>query len=376
MAKTKDSKTFKEVCKSLNDTQKAFIIANWDKLTLKELTQQVFNDPKLHGGGVEGQAIRAFLVERMGEENVKKNLKTTKYVSSADLELTEEQKIFIENNTGSMRPLEIARTIFNDMTLTPLNKETLAVVKYYKQVAPGKILPEEDASGEYQPITSISRLVVRVNKYLQKNSDPLKKYLDPDNLKQAEIRNLNALWSYMRNYRFIYQITQYQTELDRELFESSFIEFLYNKPDCLEEDVHNYISLCAEIVAISQIERLIQLLNEQYHNILSGNSDEKMSVTLAETIDKQRARQKDAKDRYEKLMKMLVEDRSKRVEQKMGGATLYNMVNLWKQEETRKKIIDRADDINRDIDKEVERLSNLDALKAEIYGLDENSIGK
>ena len=180
----------------------------------------------------------------------------------------------------------------------------------------------------------------------------------------------------MNNFRFVYQMNQYQTKIDRELFESSYIEFLYSKPDCVEEDIHNYISLCSEIVNMSSMERTIQLLNTRYYEILTGKSDEKLSVTLAETMDKMRAKQADSKKKYTDLMGILVEDRAKRTDTKIGGATLYNMVALWKQEETRKKMIALAEKRSTELDEEVERLSSIDSLKAEIYGLDSVSISR
>jgi len=369
-ANTKEAKT------AITESSKVFILANFDKMNLDELAKRVFNDRGATGQTYEGRAIKEVLIENFGKDAVNTTMKTTKFVAAGDFELTDEHKQFIEKNANSMRPLECTRTLFNDITLSQLSKEARAVIRYMKELGPNIVMPEDDCSEEYTPVTSVARLVVRVNKYLQKNSDPLKSFLDPKELKQADIRNLNALLGYMRNYRLLYQIAQYKNSLDRDLFESTYIEFLYNKPDCLEEDIHNYISLCSEIVAIAQIERTIQLINEKYNEILNGTSDEKMSVTLAETLDKMRQRQKDAKDKYAKLMGMLVEDRSKRVEARANGATLYNMVNLWKQKETREKMLDRADDRNKEIEKEVERLSTLDQLKAEIYGLDANSISR
>jgi hypothetical protein len=363
-----------EAKESLSESSKVFILANFDKINLDELAKRVFNDRGATGQTYEGRAIKEILISNFGKDVVSSTMKTTKFIAAGEIELTDSHKKFIEKNANSMRPLECTRTLFNDITLTQLSREARAVIKYMKELGPNIVMPEDDCSEEYTPVTSVARLVARVNKYIQKNSDPLKSFLDPKELKQADIRNLNALLGYMRNYRFLYQISQYKNTLDRDLFESTFIEFLYNKPDCLEEDIHNYISLCTEIVSIAQIERTIQLINDKYNEILNGSSDEKMSVTLAETLDKMRQRQKDAKDKYGKLMSMLVEDRAKRTEARAGGATLYNMVNLWKQKETREKMLDRADDRNKELEKEVERLSTLDQLKAEIYGLDPKTI--
>lgn len=366
----------KEARESLSDAQKQIIIENWDKKQLDQLAKEVFGNPEATGQTFEGRALKEFIISVVGKDVVDANLKTTKYVTSGEFELTKDHKEFIKKNATLMRPLECARTLFNNLKLAPLSAETRAVIKYYKVLGPSLVFPEDDIAEDYVPVTSISRLVPRVNKYFRKNGDSTRPFLDIKELKQADIRNLNALVDYMGNYRFLYQISQYKSAQDRDLFESSYVEFLYDKPDCLKEDIHNYISLCVEIVSIAQIERNIQMLNDKYNEILSGSSDEKMSMTLSETLDKFRQRQKDAKEKYAKLMSMLIEDRSKRTEAKSTNATLYNMVNLWKQKETRDKMIDRAQDRGRELEKEVERLSTLDQLKAEIYGLDQNTISR
>lgn len=366
----------KEAKAAITDSMQVFILANWDKMNLDELAKRIYVNEDATGQTFEGRAIKEFLIDKMGEETVKAGVKTTRFVTVGEVELTSEQREFIKQNAASMRPLECTRTLFNDTKLSQLSAEARAVIKYYKKIEPHLVLPEDEIAEEYTAVTSVVRLIPRVNKYFRKNGESTKPFLDVKELKQAEIRNLNSLLDYMTNYRFLYQISQYKNSLDRDLFESSYIEFLYDKPDCLKEDIHNYISLCVEIVAIAQIERNIQMLNDKYNEILGGSSDEKMSMTLSDTLDKFRQRQKDAKEKYAKLMSMLIEDRSKRIEAKSSNATLYNMVNLWKQKETRDKMIDRAQDRGRELEQEVERLSTLDQLKAEIYGLDSSTISR
>jgi hypothetical protein len=362
----------KEALASLSENQMKMISVYWDKMNLDELARKVFEDESVTGQTFEGRAIKEYLIHQYGRQEVKDKLKTTLFKAAGELELTKEQMQFVRKNANSMRPLECTRTLFNNIKLSQLSREARAVIKYYKELGPSLVLPEDELAEEYIPVSSVARLIPRVNKYFKKTGDSTKPFLEIKELKQAEIRNLNSLLDYMTNYRFLYQINQYKNSLDRDLFESTFIEFLYDKPDCLKEDIHNYISLCVEIVSIAQIERNIQMINDKYNEILNGSSDEKMSVTLAETLDKFRQRQKDAKDKYAKLMNMLVEDRSKRTDAKIGGATLYNMVSLWRQEESRKKIIELAKKRQVDLEEEVERLSSVDALKAEICGLDKN----
>ncbi len=59
----------------LTDGQKAFIMANYDKMNLKVLTQQAFKDNSLTGLTREGRAVKKFAAEM----NPDAKIKTTKY---------------------------------------------------------------------------------------------------------------------------------------------------------------------------------------------------------------------------------------------------------------------------------------------------------
>jgi hypothetical protein len=248
------------------------------------------------------------------------------------------------------------------------------------EIDPGQI-PEDERltdSDEYRPPSSTDRLVTRVNKYRFKFSGDKSKVLDKNDLRPNDIKNLQALMGYMHTERFVQQASKYTRESDRALYESSFIRYCFDKPDLLEEEVDNYVALCSEIVTITQIERIIQLMDSQLEEALKGegNTDKKaLTMTFNESINNQRDKLNQAKKTYQNLLEKLVGARSKRIDDKVQQtASLYSLVEMWKKEEDRKKIIALAQKRQLALKEEVERLSNIDSLRAEIFGLDQKIV--
>jgi hypothetical protein len=354
----------------LNDHQKEFIQKNWAEMNLKDLVIKVTGDPNQNGLTKEGRAIKQYILTI----NPYAKIKTTKYEAKGDtVELDENQKLFIRNNLGKMRWVEMAQYLFSDPAITQLHKEAIAVYDYLNQLDPNAI-PEEERRHEeieYKPPGTMNLLVSRVNKYRTKFNDGKITGLDRDNLKPAEIKNLQALMGYLHTYRFIQQATKYIKQADRELYESSFIRFCYDKPDLLEEEVDNYISLCAEIVTITQIERTIQLLDAEMEEMLKGGDDKKkMSMTFVEMINGQREKLNQAKKTYQTLNEKLVGARSKRIDERANqNATILNLVEAVKYEEKRKQLLKIAEKQKLLEEKEVDKLSNMDQVIALVAGI-------
>jgi hypothetical protein len=355
----------------LTDEQKKFVDENWDKLNLKELTQKAFNNPKLTGLTREGRAIKGFIAEM----NPDAKIKTTKYEKGDNvIELTSEQKLLARNNLGVMSWLELARLAFNNPRLTRLHTESKAMYNYCMEIDPDKIPDDEKLSDsdEYQAPTSIDRLVTRVNKYRFKFNGDKSKVLDKNDLRALDIKNLQALLGYMHTERFIQQASKYTRESDRTLYESSFVRYCYDKPDLLEEEVDNYVALCSEIVTITQIERIIQLMDNQLEEALKGEGSDKKALTMTfnESINNQRDKLNQSKKTYQNLLEKLVGDRSKRLKDKVQqNATIINLIDAVKQEEKRIQLLKLAEKQKMLEATEVDELSNMESVIALIGGI-------
>ena len=197
-----------------------------------------------------------------------------------------------------------------------------------------------------------------------------------ENLKPLEAKNLGSLLSHMNVYRFIYQANQFKKMVDREVYESSYIRFLWDKPDALPEEVDSYIDLCAETVNIAQIDRTIQQLDYQLESMLEGDNDSKrLSMTFVETLNSMREKSNAAKSRKEKLMNSLVGARAKRMENKVQqNASILNLVEAWKNEEKRKELLELAEMEKLADELEVDKLSSLDAVVGLIAGITKGEV--
>lgn len=362
---------------TLTEEQKRCVDENFDKTpNMKDLARIVFKNPKINGNFREAHAIRDYVAsEEFQAKKPGAKLKTTKYIKGEydKVELTPEHKLLIRNNLGKMSWGEMAKLIFNDPTLTPLNAESKAVYEYCMQIDPASIPDDEKLTEEeqYKAPTSIDRLVTRVNKYRFKFNGDKSKVLDRDDLRQGDMRNLQSLLGYMHTERFVQQCSKYTREADRNLFESSFVRFCYDKPDLLEEEVDNYVSLCSEIVTITQIERIIQLMDNQLEEALRGTGEEKkLTMTFNESINNQRDKLNQAKKTYQSLMDKLVGARSKRLEDKIQqNSSILNLVEAWKNESKRRELIALAEMEKKADEGEVERLNSLDSVVALIAGI-------
>lgn len=360
----------------LNEAQKLMVREQYDKIKLKELAQQVCGNPEETGQTYGGLAIRKYIASKEFQSELPgARIKTTKYVKGdhGEYELNPDHKLLIRNNLGKMQWMEMARLAFNNPSMTPLHAEAKAVYKYCVEIDPGSIPDDEKLTEEeqYKPPGSIDRLTTKVNKYRFKFNGDKSKVLDKNDLRPVDKKNLEALLGYMNVERFVQQASKYTREADRALFESSFVRFCYDKPDLLEEEVDNYVSLCSEIVTITQIERIIQLMDNQLEEALRGSGEEKkLTMTFNESINNQRDKLNQSKKTYQSLMDKLVGERSKRLQGKIQqSATIINLIDAVKIEERRIQLLKIAEKQKMLESNEVDALSSMDSVVALIAGI-------
>ncbi len=354
----------------LSQEQKDLIIKTWNDRkdnppSLQELTQIVFPDiPNIDGRSKYGKAVKNFLASR--ELKVKTK---SEYTPKDRIDFTQEQKDYITNNASSMSAVDLARDLFNNYGLNNLSIEARSIQEYLdslpKQIQ-SNTSDREDDQGDYKPPKNLERALVRVNKYVLNG-------MDKDKLTAKQKKDLNSLISYLHTYRFLHQIGTYVTSQDRELFESSFIRYAYDKSDLTQEEVDQYIILATEVVISSNIQRTIQTLQEQIDvEVSSGN---RIPMPLIEAVTSARTEYNQCVTRQQKLLNDLKVKRSERLSNLVKeNASILNLVQMWKDEDTRKEMIKMAD-MRREILKgEVGRLSSMDDVKARIFGLTEEEV--
>ena len=354
----------------LTDSQKAFLLLKWnEEIDLIELVREVTKDPKADGRHKAGRAIRDFFLDNG------KKIKTTKYEAKGPIELTDEQKEYIRNNMKDQKPLQIARSLFNNDKLFPLNSESKAVLAYIKEIEPNFIKQEDDIvdSDEYESPKSIYDLIPIVNKYVLNPKKENEGMYNPNRLSAQDERNLRALLSYVNLPQFVQLANRYERKLDRELYVSTFIGMTHDKPDLLREEITQYISLASEIVTTAQIDRHIQSLDREVEDALSGsnNDKKKLSMTMVELINSARDKQDKSKERQKKLIGELIGSRAKRQENKIvANATVLNLVEAWQNDvEARRRMIQLAIEQKNAEKEEVKKIMDMESVVALVAGV-------
>ena len=353
----------------LNEDQQNLIINTWNEKkenppSLQELTQLVFPEiPNIDGRSLYGKAVKKFLASRDLKVKTK-----SEYTPKDRTEFTQEQKDFLTNNANLMTPVDLARSLFNNYTLSNLSIESRSVEEYLntlpKQVR--AVQTEEEQQGDYKPPKNQERAMVRVNKYVLDG-------IDKDKITAKQKKELNSLISYLHTYRFLHQIGTYVDSVDRDLFESSFIRYAYDKSDLTQEEVDQYIILATEVVISSNIQHTIQTLQEQIN--MEMDSGQKIPMVLVEAVTSARTEYNQCVGRQQKLLNDLKVKRSERMQKQVKeNASILNLVLMWKDEETRNEMLKMADMRREVLKGEIGRLSSMDDVKARIFGLTEEEV--
>lgn len=353
----------------LTEEQRQLLLKEWDAKpeappSLLSLMNALFPGQELDGRTKEGKAVKEFLAS----QNIKARC-SHEYQTKEKINISEEDKTFIENNFQLMSSVEIARVIFKNNKLTNLNQESRAVNDFIKTLDQSESfedteeLPEE----EYRPPKTFDKTLCRVNKYTNNS-------ISKNKITGQVRKNIETLIDYLNTYRFIYQINTYTNTTDRKLFESSFVRYANDKPDLSQEEVDQYIVLSSEVVIAANIQRRKEHLTGLLDNI-AEDKDGRISMSLVEAIGKTETEYNQSVNRQQKLLSDLKEKRSDKLKKETReNASILNLIRVWKEEEGRVKLLKLAELRKKSIQEEVKNLSDMDEVKARILGINEDEI--
>lgn len=363
MAKPKD-----KLLESLTEEQKKIILDNFETMDINSLSRFVWQDERADQRSLRGKAVKEFLALQGAAFKP-----VSKFKNGGPIELTDEQKEFIETNLNNgLKSLQITRLLFQNPNLSPVCREFRCVYSHIQSLNPDFLDKNEEVVDvkEYKPPQAIHHLTARVNEYLPLGGVGV--LYNYNALKTYEEKCLKQLWSYLKAPNFIYQASQYEKKVDRDLFEGSFIRFCHDKPDLTAEEIHQYISLASEIVNTAQIERTIQKLDSEINSWLNGEDEDKkkMSMSMVELINAARGKWEGSKERQKKLLSELTEARSTRLKNRLDqNASILNLVEAFQKEKERKELIEIAE-LEKKADMiETDKLSNMDQVVALIAGM-------
>jgi hypothetical protein len=348
--------------------QQSLILDTWNQEgsknppSLNELIRAAFPDIKNADGRTkEGRAVRAFLSSR---DIVPRSLHD--YVPKKKLELTDDHKEYIENNAMMMKGFEIARIIFDDPSLSHVSQEARTINDYIKTLDFSDASYNEEqgvVQEDYKPPKTFDKTLYRINKYVLNGVDKSK-------ITTKQKNEVNCLISYLSVFRFNHQINSYDDEVSRELFESSFVRYTYNKSDLAQEEIDQYIVLSGEVVISANIQRRVEHLQRLLDDVANNPEGARISMSLVEAINTAQNEYNQCVNRQHKLLGDLKQKRSDKLAKKINAsASILNLVEAWKDEESRNKMIKLAQLQKASLEKEVDNLTSMDELKSRILGL-------
>lgn len=352
----------------LTDGHKATLLLQGTKMDLAALARLISGDPSLDGRSLWARAIREFLVEN----DIK--VRTTEKEKMATLILTQEQTDFIDANMEKMKTLELVRLLFKSESLTPLSREFRAVYSYIGQKNKHLIKMEDEpvAEDDYEVPKTIFTLIRRVNKHVPNPKDPTTSLypLDVKLLGTVEEKCLRMLLGYVSMPRFSQQMNTYKRQMDRDLFESTFLGMTYDKPDLTREEQEQFMNLAAEIVQTMQIDRQIQKLEQEMDESMSGESDRKLTMTMVELVNSLREKFDKSKERQKKLFDTLAGSRSDRIKKRVTeNASILNLVDAWRDDIKRNEMIRLALLQKQAEEKDINRMTSMEDVLLIVAGM-------
>lgn len=353
----------------LTPEQEELIIKCWNNSTdnktnpptLLEMTQAAF--PEIQDIRCpQGMAVKMFV----GKRNM--TFSKSRAEKLPDIELSDEDKAQISELLEEGRnSLEIAKIIFNDPELKALNKETQTVSKYINSLP--AVVKEKTIDKGYRPPKSIIEGIARVNKAIL---DGVKK---EDSDKEYVKRAINGLIKFLHSKRFITDYESFSDPKDKELYEDSFIKYVWDKPDLTQEDLDSYCNLCTKIISLSQLNKEERRLSELIDANLEEKDGKSINMSLYEHIDKVRERRDKNIEEQEKLKKSLSGSRAERNKGKNEKkSTFADSIQFVIDEEKRKRFLAIEMKYREALRNETDKLESMDDLKFEIHGISKEEV--
>ncbi|MBL6649904.1 MAG: hypothetical protein ISP56_06535 [Flavobacteriaceae bacterium] len=337
---------------------------------LKKITQDITGDPKQSGRTKKGREVK-----RLSEDYLGINIPSSHEYHTKVPELSTEKQQTVDANLPRFagRLLDLTRFVFNNVKITNLHGEYRAVEHYVKSIhklkspTDRKVIDQNFMDGDEFQSPSTPLLTLRLVKKLVPTCR-----LDEDDLRKSKIEfMMSRCRDYLQDRHFLIKVNSYLDTTRRELFLSSFIKQVYDKPDLTEEERDQYLAACSEIVMQHDINARLEDINEITKHITETSDSEVANFKMG-FVEKSKD-QNDAYDksrkRYEAAMKNLTTIRSKKLdnhkEEQMSIVQLYT----WLTEEKNRKRFARVAEARREeVKKSYKKFNDCDSLKAEIWG--------
>ena len=331
---------------------------------LRYITKEFLGDSDVDGRNKTGRKIRSFLAKQGKDYKVRGGGKKGK------LDLTEEQMQFLGSDliNNKMQPIEIARLVFNDAEIKPLSQEHRTILSYLEEYRPDVVDHTATvADGKWYKPKNIERVISLVNKWC--NLDlPCSKEKLPNKVKKG----IERLFDYLNVYKLWTTINSLKTDDDRNLFESEFIRYTWDKPDLSNEELNLYMMVCSNIVRAKHIQNRM----DTFLTTLEDRDDDgEVSIKQTEHLKTLNDELNGCEKRISDTITKLNGDRSKRVEKMQSvNANILALVEAFQDKEERDQMVLKAQMRAKLIEEEADRLESMDEFRARIFGVSKEEL--
>jgi len=240
--------------------------------------------------------------------------------------------------------------------------------------SPAKVLgtlTEDEVEFDYNPPKQLINAASRINTALADNTIEKDSWLKNNTLKQY----LESTIKFCHYYRFKLTASKLTDKTERTLFESTYIAHIWNKTDLTSEELDLYIYVAENMVNGLRLDSEILIYSAFLEDATHEKDGKTTSMAISEHLASLRKEKGDIEKRQKELIKDLQGKRSDRVTQKMKeNASVLNLVEAWRNEAKRKELIEGRKAEKERLNDELDRLDNMDAVKALIAGIDRKDL--
>lgn len=274
--------------------------------------------------------------------------------------LTEEQKItvskaYIEDEMGIG---DICKHLFPEKAgaMGYFSPEWGAVKKHLEDTF-GYVSKQRKKAPEW----TMEGIAKRINECIETAN------LDPIKLSSFQKQCCAALISSLKSARYKETYKTFETNVERNVFESEFIRATWDKPDLTVDEINMYITVADSYVGILNTKETLNTLNAKMNE---KENDTELTIKLTEAINAKNKEKNDTEKRIETLLKSLNGSRVERIEKR--GANKANLVGFFeafKQADERERLMKIAKMQREAVEKEVDRMENAEEFIARVVGI-------
>jgi hypothetical protein len=225
--------------------------------------------------------------------------------------------------------------------------------------------PDDISGSKYNPPKSVYKAMRKVNKYI------LNAIREEEIDKNTKLqKQMNNLIGFLHMFRFLLLMNTFTSLKDKELFEASYVRYVWNALDITEADLDLICNLCLDIVNYTNLQSQLDSLRDMRDKCLDDNEGRKLSMSMVEEMKNIRKDMDENSKRQNATIKSLQGTRNDRAESKLKeNKSVIQLMEAWQEEERRLKVIAYTNRKKVDIKTEINRLDSLDSIKVEIFGL-------